>query len=111
MVVGRRSWSARVVVGATVGDVVGCMVVAVVEVLEVDRTTLDVVLDDVDVGLGVKIRSVVDVVGVDVVEDSTEVDEEVVVGSTSPTTSRKTEEAAKLYDSPVHVLPNGLSRP
>jgi uncharacterized metal-binding protein len=99
------------VVGARIVVVVGCTVVAVVEVLDVDRTTLDVVLDDVDVGLGVKSRSVVDVVGVDVVEDSTEVDEEVVVSSASPTTSRKTEEAAKLYDSPVQVLPNGLSRP
>jgi hypothetical protein len=80
-------------------------------VVEVDRGTLDVVLDDVDVGLGVKSRSVVDVVGVEVVDDGTDVDEDVVVGSASPTTSRKTEEVAKLYDSPVQVLPNGLSRP
>jgi hypothetical protein len=35
----------------------------------------------------------------------------VVVASSLPTVSEKTDELAKLYESPVHVPPNGLSRP
>ena len=51
------------------------------------------------------------VVDVDVVETSGGRVDVVVVSIASPTTKVKTLLAAKLYESPVHVRPNGLSRP
>lgn len=51
------------------------------------------------------------VVDVDVVETSGGRVDVVVVSIASLTTKVKTLLAAKLYESPVHVRPNGLSRP
>jgi len=79
------------------------------DVVDDTATSVVVVAGDVVVVMAGITTMVVDV---DVVETSGGgVDVVVVVSIASLTTKVKTLLAAKLYESPVHVRPNGLSRP
>lgn len=88
-------------VGAEVDDVVDGVV---------DDTATSVVVEAGDVVV-VMAGMTTMVVEVDVVETSGGSVEVVVVSIASPTTKVNTLLAAKLNESPVHVRPNGLSRP
>jgi hypothetical protein len=88
-------------VGAEVDDVVD-------GVVDDTATSVVVVAGDVVVVMAGIANSAIDV---DVVEASGESVDVVVVSSDSPTAKVKTLLAAKLNESPVHVRPNGLSRP
>jgi hypothetical protein len=78
------------------------------DVVDDTATSVVVVAGDVVVVMAGITTMVVDV---DVVETSGGRVDVVVVSIASPTTKVKTLLAAKLYESPVHVRPNGLSRP
>ena len=88
-------------------DVVGSSIgIDVLVELEVEVEVVDevVVVDEVLVVIVGMTKMVV-------VVDSVSRVATVVVVSSFPTVSEKTDELAKLYESPVHVPPNGLSRP
>jgi hypothetical protein len=79
------------------------------DVVDTTVASVVVVAGDVVVVIAGIANSAIDV---DVVEASGgSVDVVVVVSSDSPTAKVKTLLAAKLNESPVHVRPNGLSRP
>jgi len=78
------------------------------DVVDDTATSVVVVAGDVVVVMAGIANSAIDV---DVVEASGESVDVVVVSSDSPTAKVKTLLAAKLNESPVHVRPNGLSRP
>jgi hypothetical protein len=78
------------------------------DVVDDTATSVVVVAGDVVVVMAGMTTMVVDV---DVVETSGGSVEVVVVSIASPTTKVNTLLAAKLNESPVHVRPNGLSRP
>jgi len=89
-------------------DVVGSSIgIDVLVELEVEVEVVDevVVVDKVLVVIVGMTKMVV------VVDSVSRVATVVVVVSSFPTVSEKTDELAKLYESPVHVPPNGLSRP
>ena len=78
------------------------------DVVDTTVASVVVVAGDVVVVMAGIANSAIDV---DVVEASGESVDVVVVSSDSPTAKVKTLLAAKLNESPVHVRPNGLSRP
>jgi hypothetical protein len=78
------------------------------DVVDTTVASVVVVAGDVVVVIAGIATSAIDV---DVVEASGESVDVVVVSSDSPTAKVKTLLAAKLNESPVHVRPNGLSRP
>jgi hypothetical protein len=77
----------------------------------VDRTVASVVVEAGVVVVVVIVGIATSAIDVDVVEASDGSVDVVVVSSDSPTAKVKALLAAKLNELPVHVLPNGLSRP
>ena len=87
------------------------MVVAIGADDVVDRTVASVVVEAGVVVVVVIVGIATSAIDVDVVEASDGSVDVVVVSSDSPTAKVKALLAAKLNELPVHVLPNGLSRP